>query len=105
MTDKDIESETIPDKATLSKTASEKAAPGKKPEWRHALSTAFKIVFPIGISVWMVMWLMSKVDIEQMRDIVCRECDFWWVAAMMSSRSFPTFSEVYAGAYSCVAQD
>ena len=94
MTDKDIESKTIPDKATLSKTASVKAAPGKKPEWRHALSTAFKIVFPIGISVWMVMWLMSKVDIEQMRDIVSRECDFWWVAAMMV---ISVFSHIFRG--------
>lgn len=44
---------------------------------------ALKILLPAGVSVWMIVWLLGKIDVAKMDRIISGECDFWWIGLMM----------------------
>lgn len=73
-------------KGTTAQPAAGNKPGGKRKKGRdvkRVISDALKIILPIGISVWMVMWLFGKVDMAGMRRIISGECNFWFVALMM----------------------
>lgn len=50
---------------------------------RHIVMDVLKILLPAGVSVWMIMWLLGKIDVAKMDRIISGECDFWWIGLMM----------------------
>lgn len=63
-------------------------------DWKRISADVLKILLPIGISVWMVLWLLGKIDVKTMGSIISRECDFWYVALMML---ISVFSHIFRG--------
>lgn len=59
------------------------SAPAKKRTWRDILEMAVKILVPLGITVWMLLWLTRHINLHEMDRIIRSECDFHWVALMM----------------------
>lgn len=59
------------------------SAPAKKRTWRDILEMAVKILVPLGITVWMLLWLTRHINLHEMDRIIRTECDFHWVALMM----------------------
>ncbi len=58
------------------------------PPRRHRLlditEKILKVVAPVTISVLLVLWLLHKVDIYELKRVVRTECDFTFVALMMA---------------------
>ena len=47
------------------------------------LKDIIKVVFPVGVSVWMILWFFGKIDVAKMDRIISGECNFWWIGLMM----------------------
>lgn len=54
-----------------------------RPVWKRVLRWVVKYCLPWGVTVWMVWWMCSKVNLGQVWDIVAHRCNFWWLALMM----------------------
>ena len=52
-------------------------------EIRKRVEDILKIVFPIAVSAWMIVWLLGKINIRQMDHLISTECDFGWIVLMM----------------------
>lgn len=66
----------------------------KHSDMKSIIVKILKVVLPLGVSVWMVLWLLSKVDVHQIGEIITRECNFRWIALMML---ISIFSHVFRG--------
>lgn len=47
------------------------------------LGKIFRFAVPVAISVTLVIWLLHKIDINRLKEIIVSECDFIWIAMMM----------------------
>lgn len=43
----------------------------------------FRYVFPLAISVCLILWLLHKVDFKDVMHIIHEKCNFLWIAIMM----------------------
>ncbi len=66
----------------------------KDRHWESIVKDIFKIAIPIGVSVWMIVWLLGKIDIHRMDQIISSECNFTWIVAMMI---ISVFSHIFRG--------
>lgn len=58
-------------------------AVGGEPRWKVLLKQGVKYCLPWAVTIWLVWWMFSKVNISEVWHIVVTRCNFWWLLAMM----------------------
>ncbi|MCH5236812.1 MAG: flippase-like domain-containing protein, partial [Muribaculaceae bacterium] len=43
----------------------------------------FRYVFPLAISICLILWMFHKVDFHEVMKIIHQKCNFLWIAVMM----------------------
>ena len=53
------------------------------PFWRRLLADVVRFALPLTLSVLLIIWLLHKVDLQEVKQVIRHGCDFRWVALMM----------------------
>lgn len=61
---------------------------------RKYVGKGLEYVFPVGVSVGLVVWLFHKVHFHEIVSIVRDGCDYWWIVLMMV---ITTLSHIFRG--------
>ncbi len=59
------------------------SSPKPKPSALSAVERVLRYLFPVVVTVGLVVWMFGKVDFHKMMHVIRSGCDFWWIAAMM----------------------
>lgn len=51
--------------------------------WAHWIGSGARYVLPVALSVALVWWLSTKIEIRQVKEILRHGVNYWWIVAMM----------------------
>lgn len=54
-----------------------------KSKTKRILKDILKVATPIAVSILLILWLLHKVNIRKMDELISHDCDFFWVVLMM----------------------
>ena len=64
-------------------TSSQGSRHRRRTDLRKIVGGILRYVVPAAVSVVLILWLLHKVDIDQVMATIRQGCDFRWIAAMM----------------------